>query len=669
MDRADIKLGFLLAYIAAFALHSGLAAEIYRRHRRRVEVQLFAAANVVLAVWHLMQLAEFLGHAEIVQYDPWFERRLAAGQLVLGLLVVVLFFHLLATFERVYRRKAPSLRAAITTHLHRHQATYVPAAYVLLLAGGTSYLLNTAGVTSAITVAREAVGPASAYVLGGSFLFMTFLLFPARAGQEKILVPTLGRGLLMLSLAVSMGLVALWHGSHPLRTSLGVLPWLHLHSVFFCVFLALVRYEFGFMDRFILRGLRAGIWSAAVLAAYFAFNRWSVLAAPWGREAISVGRIGILLSAVALAPYLGQLVARWADRVLFARQVDLPTAARGFGIRLGRVRTLRELVDGSAADISHAVHAKTVNIVIGSSGESKETLRRELEGHDYRVRVPMGSEGWLLLGERRNLYPYFDGERDYLRLVAQLLGGAVHALRLSEHSPTVRGIARSQVSTSDLDSLEREVRRLREELQRARTELAELRERFDPELLHDVLEIADTISHRRPQEAVEVTRRLRRAYEYALDPSNDATTLEREMAFAQDYLALEKLRLRNRLDVELRYDSSLRHQVVPRRILQPLIENALKHGLARELRRGSVSIACTLESGRCRIQLRDNGRGFPAVHQSNATGGLQRVEDQLRRQFNEGTVALTIVEVDEGACIELEFPREEADLRRRAAGA
>ena len=78
------------------------------------------------------------------------------------------------------------------------------------------------------------------------------------------------------------------------------------------------------------------------------------------------------------------------------------------------------------------------------------------------------------------------------------------------------------------------------------------------------------------------------------------------MAFAQDLLALERLRFRNRLEVGLRLDPSLNEQLVPRRVIQPLIDNAFTHGLAHELRSGRIQeqVAASAEARRRRLATR-----------------------------------------------------------------
>ena len=696
MDRADIKLGFLLGYVLAAALHAGLAYCILRRRPRALEIRLFAAANIALAAWHLAHLTEYAFAVSRVAAGHGVLRLLQAVELSLALLVLTLFFHFFATFEGVYRRQAPSLRAAITTFVHRRARLLVPAAYLLLVLGG-ALLVSEAGFASrAMTGLRAAVGPTSAYLFGGTLLFMTFTLFPARAGQQRILIPSLTRALLMTSLAAMLVAIAVWHASHPRITNLALLPALHLHSLLFCVFLALVRYEFSFMDHYLRDGLRLLAWTTGAVVVYWVFNRIPLFETAWGRYALSMGRVGTLLVALAAGPALGRLVARLNDRLLFDRDVDLETAVHRFSERLARARTLQDVVDGAARDIARAVHAKSVRILVSRHTTADDVARLEREqGWRYRLHSPLGPQyarsGWLLLGERRNLYPYFDGERRYLRLVGELLGGAVEALRAhgepettsgaasndgeadgQEAAPDLRAIDHLRASRRDSAAAEdsaaresdqggerREGAEVHAAVVRARDEARAIRERFDPELVGEVLGVAEEVAGGDPRAALAILRRLRSTYDYLLANDVGPVTLGDEMEFAQDYLALEKLRLRNRLVVSLSFDQALADQEVPRRILQPLIENTLLHGLSRELRQGRIVIRAASEGGSCVVVIEDNGRGFPHgfdFAHADREGGLSRVHRWLQSSFG-AQASLQIETPDEGARVRIVLPR------------
>jgi two-component system sensor histidine kinase YesM len=111
--------------------------------------------------------------------------------------------------------------------------------------------------------------------------------------------------------------------------------------------------------------------------------------------------------------------------------------------------------------------------------------------------------------------------------------------------------------------------------------------------------------------------------------------------------------------VSLTFDPALADQEVPRRLLQPLIENTLLHGLSRELRQGRIGIRAFAEDGRCIVLIEDNGRGFPhgfALERADPAGGLARVRRWLQSTF--GTESgLEIDPADEGARVRIVMPR------------
>jgi hypothetical protein len=639
-----------------------------RRRPAQSEQKLFGGANLALCGWHGLQLIELLSVGRSAGFGEFATRALFGGQLLLSGLVLAVFAHLSCTFERVYRRQAPSLRAALTTHLHRRQRWYVYAVYTALALFASAYLADTAGLSGLLASLRDAIGPTSAYIFGLSLLFMTFVLFPARPGQERIVVPVLGRAALMLSLSLCILLIALWHESHPTRTALLLLPWLHLHSVAFVIFLALVRYEFAFMDRFIRETLRVLAWALVVAVAYMAFNRVHFPPASWASIANSTTRIAILLGAVVLGPWLGSVAARWADRVLFDRRIRLEDAIHTFAHRLHRSVTLKELIDGAAQDIARAVHARHVHIVIGGDEHLHAALRSEEErGGGYRLQVPLGvgdqRTGWILLGERRNLYPYFDGEHFFLRMSGELLGSAVAAIRRRQvlHAEQDPEAARLQQSEQMVA--------LRSELDRLRARLRDVRERCDPELASDVLGLAEEAGARDPAAGLRIVASLRRVLQHGMEREAAPSTLGKEMAFARELLALEKLRLRNRLDVDLGYDGTLEDQAVPHGILLPLLDNAIQHGVRRELRVGWVRVRAARDGQAVELTVEDNGAGMdPSRIELQGRGGLARVLASLRALFGEASALRVESREDEpGTRVRVRMPLR--FLEGRAASA
>jgi LytS/YehU family sensor histidine kinase len=198
----------------------------------------------------------------------------------------------------------------------------------------------------------------------------------------------------------------------------------------------------------------------------------------------------------------------------------------------------------------------------------------------------------------------------------------------------------------------------------ARDEARAIRERFDPELVGEVLAVAEEVAAADPPAALGILGKMRATYDYLLAADVGPVTLGEEMEFAQDYLALEKLRLRNRLVVSLTFDGALADQEVPRRLLQPLIENTLLHGLSRELRQGRIAIRAYAEGARCIVLIEDNGRGFPHGFdpaRADPEGGLARVRRWLQSAFGSES-GLEIDPVDDGARVRIVIPRR--DLTR-----
>jgi len=321
--------------------------------------------------------------------------------------------------------------------------------------------------------------------------------------------------------------------------------------------------------------------------------------------------------------------------------------------------SLEKLVQAAAGDIAHAVHSKKVHIVVGGSAKAREAVREHESGEEgFRLRIPMGDptepNGWILLGERRNLYPYFDGERQFLAAVGELLGGAIHSIR---NRP-----APAKPEPENAEETNAELERLRHALSVTRRELRGERERFDPEMVGDVLAIADELGGDNAESALGVVRSLESVLRHALSEPLGRSSLASEMTFARDYLALEKLRLRNRLEVDLRYDPALQRQVVPHRLLQPLIENALLHGLRRELRVGKIRIHASLledTEEMVELQIEDNGAGFPSSLVNDPTqgeGGIGRVAHWLRRMFGDGSSVRIDAGSDVGSVVTLRFP-------------
>ncbi len=176
---------------------------------------------------------------------------------------------------------------------------------------------------------------------------------------------------------------------------------------------------------------------------------------------------------------------------------------------------------------------------------------------------------------------------------------------------------------------------LREErLKRLLTEaeLKALRTQVDPHFLFNTLNtIADLIG-KNPEQAERMTERLAECFRYALAKhSRNLSTLDEELDFARQYLEIEQVRFGDRLRVQLSRGDASGSEAVPSLLLQPLLENAIRHGLAPMREGGCVSVLAARDGERLRISIEDDGMGLRA---GSGTGvGLRNVQDRLRTLY------------------------------------
>lgn len=180
---------------------------------------------------------------------------------------------------------------------------------------------------------------------------------------------------------------------------------------------------------------------------------------------------------------------------------------------------------------------------------------------------------------------------------------------------------------------------LREErLRRLLTEaeLKALRTQVDPHFLFNTLNtIADLIGNN-PQQAERMTERLAECFRYALaNHSRSLSTLDEELGFARQYLEIEQVRFGDRLRVQLSRGDALGNEAVPSLLLQPLLENAIRHGLAPVREGGCVSVHAHREGERLHLQIEDDGVGLRPGFADHAGIGLRNVQDRLRTLYAE----------------------------------
>ena len=176
---------------------------------------------------------------------------------------------------------------------------------------------------------------------------------------------------------------------------------------------------------------------------------------------------------------------------------------------------------------------------------------------------------------------------------------------------------------------EMEAARLSERLTKA--QLSALRQQIEPHFLFNTLHtIAGLVREKRNEAAVDMIAGLSELLRHALKTSErQRVALGEEMHILERYLEIDKVRFADRLSVRVNVPEELREAAVPSLILQPIVENAVKHGIAQRVTGGSIVIVAARENGSLGLSVYNDGPGFPADWEKQGGIGLQNVRERL----------------------------------------
>jgi sensor histidine kinase YesM len=170
--------------------------------------------------------------------------------------------------------------------------------------------------------------------------------------------------------------------------------------------------------------------------------------------------------------------------------------------------------------------------------------------------------------------------------------------------------------------------------QLAEAQLSALKMQLHPHFLFNTLNaIVVLVRKGRGEEAADMLTGLSELLRYALE-SIDAqeVRLQQELEFIERYLEIEQVRFKDRLRVEMRVGEEALGAFVPNLILQPLVENALRHGIGRRSRAGSIEISAEREDRMLKLQVRDDGPGLVDAGLAGVGTGIGVANTKARLQ-------------------------------------
>jgi LytS/YehU family sensor histidine kinase len=197
--------------------------------------------------------------------------------------------------------------------------------------------------------------------------------------------------------------------------------------------------------------------------------------------------------------------------------------------------------------------------------------------------------------------------------------------------------------------------RLQTQLERARGDL--LRMQLQPHFLFNTLHAVSALMDRDVTAARRMITRLSDLLRLSLDnDSRYEVSLDEEMEFLDRYVEIQRIRFGARLRVFYDLAPDTRRLMVPRLLLQPLVENSITHGLSRLERPGTVRVESALADGRLVVRVLDDGAGLAGGAVAREGVGLGNTRQRLQQLYG-GSQAFSIADRPEGGCeVRIELP-------------
>jgi hypothetical protein len=181
---------------------------------------------------------------------------------------------------------------------------------------------------------------------------------------------------------------------------------------------------------------------------------------------------------------------------------------------------------------------------------------------------------------------------------------------------------------------EREVLATQLEAQLAQAQLDSLRMQLHPHFLFNTLNgIVGLVRDNKNQAAVSMLVGLSDLLRHALEHSNQQEVeLKVELNFIRLYLNIQQMRFSDRLQIDLNIDPEVTKAMVPNLLLQPLVENAVRHGLGKSVASSWLGISAAHENGFLKLSVTDNGAGLPDNWQLKSSNGIGLANTAARLQ-------------------------------------
>jgi hypothetical protein len=257
----------------------------------------------------------------------------------------------------------------------------------------------------------------------------------------------------------------------------------------------------------------------------------------------------------------------------------------------------------------------------------------------------VASRGWALLLDRHALFPGLAARQTDVAPLLFGLGFMLYLLAAALH----------YLLGAYEDQQEAQKRALELEIASREAELRTLRAQIHPHFLFNSLNSINALIAARPEEARRLCVRLGDFLRRSLTlGSRERIPLSEELELVEGALSIEKVRFGDRLTLEIQAEEEVRGCTVPPLILQPLVENAVTHGIAQMLDGGTIRLEASRRGGQVRVTV-ENPRDPDAADRKGAGIGTRNVRRRLAATYG-SEASMEIASEGDSFRVELRFP-------------
>ncbi len=211
-----------------------------------------------------------------------------------------------------------------------------------------------------------------------------------------------------------------------------------------------------------------------------------------------------------------------------------------------------------------------------------------------------------------------------------------------------------------------ELRDKEHQLEQVKAELKFLQSQMDPHFLFNTLNAILVVSSRKGYEDItQIIKYLSKTLRYLIEWDDSMVPLEKELAFTNMYLEIEKFRFRDKFDFAIQVEDGLEKVLLPKLSVQPFIENACKHGIQATKDKGELVIRAFRKDNMAMIVIRDNGIGMTkdqlsqiVIDESDSHIGINNVKKRLAINYQMGYIFDIKSEKNVGTQVTIGIPME-----------